>query len=114
MNDFKLLSKSKFFLVYVEKYVINNIPKVHSSYRVGLYDNIIDMISNIIRANINSGSIRSKYQKEILVNISMIDMYVDLLLHTSVIDKQRFMKLIGMLNELRKMTVGWIENEKVK
>lgn len=112
MNDFKLLNKSKFFLKYVETYVINDIPKVHSSYRKGLEDNVIDLNSNIIRANINAGNIRNKYQKEVLVNISMIDLYLDLLLDINVIDKKRFMKIVRMLNEIRKMTNGWIENEK--
>ncbi len=57
MDDFKLLNKGKFFLKYVETYVFNNIPKVHSSYRKGLEDNIIELNSNIIRANINAGNI---------------------------------------------------------
>ena len=112
MDDFKLLNKGKFFLKYVEAYVINNIPKVHSSYRKGLEDNIILLNSNIIRANINVGNIRNKYQKEVLVNISMIDLYLDLLLDINVIDKKRFIKMIRMLNEIRKMTIGWIDNEK--
>lgn len=61
MDDFKLLNTGKFFLKYVETYVFNNIPKVHSNYRKGLEDNIIELNSNIIRANINAGNIRNKY-----------------------------------------------------
>ena len=112
MEDFKLLNKSKMLLKYLEEYVLVNIPKVHSSYRVGLENNIIDLNSNIIRANINIGSIRNKYQKEVLVNISMIDLYLDLILDINVINKKRFMSSIRMLNEIRKMTNGWILNEK--
>ena len=112
MEDFKLLNKSKMLLKYLEEYVLVNIPKVHSSYRVGLENNIIDLNSNIIRANINVGNIRNKYQKEVLVNISMIDLYLDLLLDINVINKKRFMSSIRMLNEIRKMTNGWILNEK--
>lgn len=112
MEDFKLLNKSKMLLKYLEEYVLVNIPKVHSSYRVGLENNIIDLNSNIIRANINTGSIRNKYQKEVLVNISMIDLYLDLLLDINVINKKRFMSSIRMLNEIRKMTNSWIVNEK--
>ena len=112
MDDFKLLNKGKFFLKYVETYVFNNIPKVHSSYRKGLEDNIIELNSNIIRANINAGNIRNKYQKEVLVNISMIDLYLDLLLDINVIDKKRFIKMIRMLNEIRKMIIGWIDSKK--
>lgn len=112
MEDFKLLNKSKMLLKYLEEYVLVNIPKVHSSYRVGLENNIIDLNSNIIRANINVVNIRNKYQKEILVNIAMIDLYLDLILDINVINKKRFMSSIRMLNEIRKMTNGWIVNEK--
>lgn len=112
MEEFKLLNKSKMLLKYLEEYVLVNIPKVHSSYRVGLENNIIDLNSNIIRANINTGSIRNKYQKEVLVNISMIDLYLDLILDINVINKKKFIVIIRMLNEIRKMTNGWIVNEK--
>ena len=112
MEDFKLLNKSKMLLKYMESNILVNIPKVHSSYRKGLEDNVIELNYNIIKANINTGSIRNKYQKEVLVNISMIDLYLDLLLDINVIDKKRFIKMIRMLNEIRKMTIGWIDSEK--
>ena len=112
MEDFKLLNKSKMLLKYLEEYVLVNIPKVHSSYRVGLENNIIELNCNIIRANINTGSIRNKYQKEVLVNIAMIDLYLDLILDINVINKKKFISSIRMLNEIRKMTNSWIVNEK--
>ena len=112
MQDFKLLNKSKMLLKYLEEYVLVNIPKVHSSYRLGLENNVIDLNANIIRANINTGSIRTKYQKEVLVNIAMIDLYLDLILDINVINKKKFMSSIKMLNEIRKMTNSWMENEK--
>ena len=93
-------------LKYVESNILINIPKMHSSYRKGIEDNMIQLNYNIIKANINTGSIRSKYQKEVLVNIGMIDLYLDLLLDINVINKKRFMVVIRMLNEIRKMTNG--------
>lgn len=99
-------------LKYLEEYVLVNIPKVHSSYRVGLENNIIELNCNIIRTNINTGSIRNKYQKEVLVNIAMIDLYLDLILDINVINKKKFISSIRMLNEIRKMTNSWIVNEK--
>lgn len=99
-------------LKYLEEYVLVNIPKVHSSYRVGLENNIIELNCNIIRVNINTGSIRNKYQKEVLVNIAMIDLYLDLILDINIINKKKFISSIRMLNEIRKMTNSWIVNEK--
>ena len=114
MEEFKLLNKSKMLLKYVESNILINIPKVHSSYRKGLEDNIIQLNYNIIKANINTGSIRNKYQKEVLVNITMIDLYLDLLLDINIINKKKFMIVIRRLNEIRKMTNGWILSEKDK
>lgn len=112
MNDFKLLNKSKLLLKYMESNILVNIPKVYSSYRRGIEDNVIALNYNIIKANINTGSIRNKYQKEVLVSISMIDLYLDILLELNIINKKKFMIIIRMLNEIRKMTNGWIEYEK--
>ena len=114
VEEFKLLNKSKMLLKYVENNILINIPKVHSSYRKGLEDNMIQLNYNIIKANINTGSIRSKYQKEILVNIAMIDLYLDLLLDIKIISRKKFMVIIRMLNEIRKMANGWILSEKNK
>lgn len=75
---------------------------------------MIQLNYNIIKANINTGSIRSKYQKEILVNIAMIDLYLDLLLDIKIISRKKFMVIIRMLNEIRKMANGWILSEKNK
>ena len=49
-----------------------------------------------------------------LVNISMIDMYLDILLELNIISKKKFMIVIRMLNEIKKMTTGWTDNEKNK
>lgn len=114
MNEFKLLQRSKLLLKYLESNILINIPKVYNSYRVGIETNVINLNENIIRANINNGSIRNKYQKEILVNISMIDLYLDILLGVNVINKKKFMSIVRLLSEIRKMCIGWMENEKVK
>lgn len=114
MEEFKLLNKARYLLRYLEENIIVNIPKVFINYRKGIEDNLINLNENIIRANINNGNIRNKYQKEILVNISMIDMYLDILLELNIISKKKFIIVIRMLNEIKKMTTGWIENEKNK
>lgn len=114
MDEFKLLNKSRYLLRYIEENILVNIPKVFTNYRKGLEDSVINLIYNIIRANVNNGNIRNKYQKEALVDIQVIDMYLDILLELNIISKKKFMSIIRMLNEIRKMTLGWIESEKKK
>ena len=94
--------------------ILINIPKVYNCYRIGIEKNIIELNYNIIRANINSGNIRNKYQKEILASISLIDMYLSILLELNIINKKKFMTIFKQINEIRRMTIGWINNEKIK
>lgn len=114
MEEFKILNKSKLLFRYIEENICNNIPKIYSNYRNGLMDNVVKLNYYIIKANINEGNIRNKYQKEALVCISMIDLYLGILLDINVISKKRFMVVVRMLNEIRRMTMGWIDNEKIK
>lgn len=44
----------------------------------------------------------------------MIDLYLDILLDINVISKKKFMVVIRLLNEIRRMTKALIENEKIK
>lgn len=113
MNEFKLFVKSKSLLKYFEENILINIPKVHSDYKKGIVDNLISLNENIIRANINEGSIRNKYQKEILVNIVMLDLYLDILLTLNIINKRKFMIVTNLLSEIKRISMGWI-NEKSK
>ena len=114
MNEFKLMNKSRYLLKYLEENILVNIPKVHNSYRVGIENNVIELNENIIRANINERSIRNKYQKEILVNISMIDLYLSILLELNIVNKKKFISVTRVLNEIKRMCIGWIGNEKIK
>ena len=112
MNEFKLMNKSRYLLRYLEENILVSIPKVHNSYRVGIEKNVVELNENIIRANINEGNIRNKYQKEVLVNISMLDLYLSIILELNIINKKKFMVVTKLLNEIRKMAISWIKNEK--
>lgn len=114
MNDFKIYNKSKYLIMYMEKYIINNIPKIHYLYRKGLEESVINLNYYLIKSNINTGNIRNKYQKEVLVSIYMIDTYIGILLHLNIINKKRFIAFVRMLNEIRKMCLSWINNEESK
>lgn len=111
MNEFILLSKIKWLINYSDKYILSNFPKVHISLKIKLQDNLYDLLENTIRANVNKGNIRNKYQKEILVNLSILDYYIGLMLERTIIKKNRFNSFINALLDIRKITYGWIENE---
>ncbi len=114
MNNFRLYSKCKNLIIYSEKYVLNNIPKVYSVYRKKMEEAIIELNYNIIRANSNEGNIRSKYQKEFLISLQMVDLYVSILNDLKIGDKKKLIIFTNMLDEIRKVGFSWINNEKKK
>ena len=75
MKEFKILDKIKWLLDYAESYMFSSFPKIHLALKIKLEENMYALIENCIRANLNKGNIRNKYQKEILTNISLIDYY---------------------------------------
>lgn len=111
MKEFKILDKVKWLLDYAEVYMFTSFPKIHLALKIKLEDNMYSLIENCIRANVNKGNIRNKYQKEILINISLIDYYAGSILDKGIIKKKRFDAFINCLNEIRKMTYGWITSE---
>lgn len=64
-----------------------------------------------MRANLNVGNIRNKYQKEALLNISLIAYYLGYLLERKIIKKKRFISSVNALNTIRKMLYGWIDEK---
>lgn len=107
MNDFKLLNKARYLLIYAEKYIILSIPKVHKIYRDNLTQSLINLNTNIIRARNSKGKIQEKYIFEIITEIEMLDLLVGLLMDLKLIESKRFMSFVRVLNECRKMTLAW-------
>ena len=113
VENFKLQSKVSSLYKYANQYIFSNVPKVYANYRQKLDLELYELIHNVFRANLNSGNIRNKYQKEILVNVCTIDLLLTTFLELKIIEKKRFMAMTNMLLEIKKMIYGWIENEKL-
>ena len=115
MNDFIILNKVKWLLGYSDKYVFNTFTKVNFSIKIRLENNLYNLLENCIRANINKGNIRNKYQNEMLVSINLLDFYIGEALDKKIIKKNRFSSFVNAINEIRKMTISWSNyEEKVK
>ncbi len=112
MQDFKLLDKIKWLNEYINTYVFSCFSKNNLGLKIRIEEHLYMMIENTMKANINKGNIRNKYQKELLVNISMLDYYIGVLYSKKLIRKKRFLSCINALDSIRKMCYGWINNEK--
>lgn len=114
MQEFKILDKVKWLINYSENYIFPSFPKVHLALKIKLEENLYSLIENTIKSNLNKGNIRSKYQKEMLTNICLIDFYIGCILDKKIIKKVRFNAFVNALNEIRKMTYGWVNSEEKK
>lgn len=114
MNNFIIYNKVHWLINYSDTYILNSFSKVHNSIKVRLQDNLYGLLDNLIRSSVNVGNIRSKYLKEMLVNIHLLDLYIGISLEKKIIKKKRFNSFINSLNELRKMVNSWSMNEKKK
>mgnify|MGYP004584643549 FL=1 len=103
MNNFIIYNKVQWLINYSDTYILNFFSKVHNSIKVRLQDNLCGLLDNLIRSSVNVGNIRSKYLKEMLVNIYLLDLYIGISLEKKIIKKKRFNSFINSLNELKKM-----------
>lgn len=106
MDNFIINDKVKQFIFRLHNTVINKIPKSHFVFRNRLLEYSFDLYENVLRANLNTGSIRSKYQKESIVDVDMIDALLGYINDLSYIEKKKFMSLIANLNEIKKCYMG--------
>ena len=76
MNELVIFNKIKWLISYSDKYVFNSFTKVHINLKIRYQDRLYSLLENCIRSNTNTGNIRIKYQKEMLIDISLIDYYI--------------------------------------
>lgn len=114
MNEFNITKTSLSLISKINISVYGKIPKSHSIYRNKMLEYAFGLHENLITANVFSGSVRIKHQKLAMVNIYELDMLLGLLNDMSLIDSGTFMSTINILNNLRKMILGWIKSEENK
>ena len=72
------------------------------------------MVEYTIKANINKGNIRGKYQTDLLASLYLLDYYIGIVYEKKIILKKRFDSFLNMLLEIKKIAVKWKENEEKK
>lgn len=58
---------------YSEQYILSSFPKKDIAVKLKFIDNLYLLLQNLFYANNNIGSIRKKYQKDMMVNINFLD-----------------------------------------
>ena len=99
MNDFILMNKIKELNMYTEQYIFASFPKKDLALKIRLEQNLYLLVELTIKANVNKGNIRSKYQTHLISTIYLIK-------------KKRFTAFMQLLTEIKKISIKWKDNEK--
>lgn len=110
-KEFKILSKIKSLISYCNTYVLNTIPKTEITIRINFEQNIYKLLEEVYKADLNRGNIRCKSIRDMQLCCRMIDYYLGLLYEKKIITKARFITIVGILNEISKMSQGWLMYE---
>lgn len=115
MNDNFILYKNvKEFSYEVVKYA-DNIPRNLIYIKTGLQDSFINSI-RLVRyyvVNMNeSYRVKLKYLKDLVVELSMIDYYLEFLYSARLLGKNRYAYFCNRLEDIRKVAYGVISSEK--
>jgi len=92
---------------YIEKNT-ENFPKEYSVLKNKIIDSCYSILENIYRANILQ-DINDK--KEIVVNIRMLNFYLEESLNKELISKKKFENYANYLIQIDKMTRSWFKYE---
>ena len=95
---------------YVEKNIIN-FPNKYSVLKNTIIDSCYNILECIYRSNIFQD--RSD-KKEIVVNIQMLNFYLEEALRKDLINNKKFISYTSHLLELDKMVRSWFKYEEIK
>lgn len=95
---------------YIEKNT-ENFPNKYMTLKSKTIESCYNILENIYRANIFQ-EINDK--KEIVVNIQMLNFYIEEALRKDLINNKKFISYTNHLLEIDKMVRSWFKYEKVK
>ena len=113
-NQYILASKIVMLRKYFELHILSSIPKVHNNIKIHLQDELYYLSKNMFYATYNKGNIRMKYLTELLVNISLIDLFLMELRDIDVIKSKKINNAVSILQAIKNIVYGWKVNEEKK
>ena len=111
MKEFILLNKIRQLNMYTEQYIFSSFPKKDMALKIRLEENLYYLVEYTIKANINKGNIRGKYQTDLITAIYLLDYYIGITYEKKIIIKKRFEAFLTLLLEIKKIALAWKENE---
>ena len=110
-SKFILLSKTNKTIEYYTK-IFNNFPKKESLLKQCIESDLYELIENLFAYNINdSDRIKTKYLKDFVVKLSMLDFYTKIGYKKKILSKRQFEVICRYIIEARKIAYVLIKGE---
>ncbi len=110
-SNFALLNNSKKTIAYINKQLINY-PKSEVILKQNMEKNMYDIIELIFSYSISDiERIKTKYLKDLIIKLSMLDFYVATSFEKRIISKKKFESTAMYIIEIRKIAYGLVRNE---
>lgn len=115
MNDnFKLYKNTKdlsFELINYSKNIPKNMVVLKNNLQKCLYDAVKYIHLYVVNIN-ESARVKNKYLKELVVELSMVDYYLETLNKLKLLGKEHHKIFCGKLEDIRRLAYGVINSEK--
>ena len=112
-EKFLLLKEAKRLFIYSDIYVYDNFPKSKKHLKIIYFDEINELLNNIILANSSENNIRKKYQNNALLNLSMLDFLITYFYDFNIITKKRYVSAVRIMLNIKKLLNGWINETSI-
>lgn len=107
-NEFKVLIKSKDFLIKLDK-ILENVPRKDMYYKDKLRNVCDNLLENIFECSYELDNNFNNYYKKIKANIAQIDFMLDRLYTNKYINSTTLYRIGTDLVEINKLVTGWLK-----
>lgn len=112
MKELEVYKSIVDIIAYSNKFILSSFPKTEPALKIKFTDSLYSLLENVIRVNVNTGSIRLKFQRELLVTAHFLDYYIEEIKKHDIITNKRYIAFVSKLNGINKLVNGWIRSEK--
>ena len=110
-SNFQLLQKTEKTIQYIQK-LLQNYPKKEYILKGNIEKNTYSLIELIFSYQINhTERIRQKYLKDFLIQLSMLNFYMEISFNKKYISTRQYEVIGKFLIEIRKITYGILKSE---
>ncbi|MDD3187422.1 MAG: four helix bundle protein [Bacilli bacterium] len=108
-----IITRIKKTILKLEK-IIENFSRTENVLKDNIKITMYEFLKNAYKANISKDSTRLNYQKEMIVNIKMLDFYINCSYNKKMISPKQYNLMGQNFLEIFSMIQAWVKSEKTK